>query len=124
MIEYCECCKQKLKKPTRSDKQNRLYFGLWLKELSEYTGYEVDELHAMFKVKFLPQIIGQPEMREVMGALYELDYSTTQLDTKQFTDYLNRIERFANITIGITLSHPDDIYYESLGYMKTKPSNR
>lgn len=118
MTEYCPQCNQKLRKITRSDKQNRLYFGLWLKDISQHTGYEVDEIHAMFKVKFLPQIIGQPEMREVMGALYELEYSTTKLDTKQFSDYLNRIERFTNIEIGIQLPHPEDLYQAAMGRFK------
>ena len=40
---------------------------------------------------------------------------TSELNTAEFTEFLNRIEVYANAELGINLPHPEDIYYEALG---------
>ena len=103
--------------PKRSVQQNRLYWGLWLKEISSYTGYEEDCLHELFRSEFLPHILGVERESELFGLKKTIRHSTTDCTVKQFTDYLERIERFANTEIGITLSHPEDLYYAAMGFV-------
>jgi hypothetical protein len=69
--------------PSRSVSQNRLY-RVYLGLISDYTGDDENELHEMLKNKFLK------------------GKSTTQLDTKGFADYLEKIRRYSaevNITL-------------------------
>ena len=82
----------------RSIPQNRLYW-LWLKTISEELGYDSEELHASFKAMFLTdRSLKLPLVR-----------STTQLDTAQFTKYLDQIERKVG-ELGIALPNPEEAY--------------
>lgn len=93
----------------RSNAQNRLYW-MWLKEIEQETGNESEDMHFFFRIKFLEII-----KREVMGVAATEARSTTSLDTKEFTEYLDKIDRFTAETIGIVLPHPDILYYEAMG---------
>lgn len=76
-----------VKKPTRSIEQNSLYWSI-LEQIENEIGTHKDELHDFFKAKFLS--------RPVMSALWEYTsiVSTTALDTKEFTDYIEKIVIF------------------------------
>lgn len=89
-------------KTKRSLLQNNLYWA-WLTDLSPYTGYNVEELHTLFKVRFL----GLKAVK-FDGIEYQVPKSTTELTTKQFTEYLDKIYAAAS-QIGVTLHWPD--YY-------------
>lgn len=39
---------------------------------------------------------------------------TSELNTAEFTDFLNRIEIYANSELGMQLPHPEDLYYEAM----------
>jgi hypothetical protein len=82
----------------RSNDQNALYF-LWLKLISEHTGYTTEELHASFKSMFLTDRGGQlPIVR-----------STTALNTSQFAQYLENV-RIKAAEMEIILPDPIDYY--------------
>jgi len=49
----------------------------------------------------------QPFIRRVIG--------TSELNTAQFTEFLGRIEVYANSELGVNLPHPADDYYEAMG---------
>ena len=70
-------------KNQRTAAQNRLYWK-WLSLISDYTGYTKEEMHEYFKQEYLPS-------KEVLGK--QIPKSTTDLDTKGFTDYLKKIEQ-------------------------------
>jgi hypothetical protein len=92
----------------RSLSQNALYW-VWVAIISEETGYRKDEVHALLRYQFLPSC-----EQEIMGhRIHDLP-STTKLNTKEFTEYLNDIENWAS-DFGITLPHPEDKYYEAMG---------
>lgn len=99
-------CEIKKKTKKRSLSQNSLMW-LWLhdvaKELSKVTGYEPDEIHEIFKKKFLVPRIVRIENVEV-----DL-YSTKKLTTAEFTEYLERIDRFCAQEFGIHVPHPQDM---------------
>lgn len=99
-------CEIKKKTKKRSLSQNALMW-MWLndvaKQMSDITGYDQDEMHAVFKKKFLvPRIVRVDDV--------EVDiYSTKNLTTKEFTEYLERIDRFCAQEFGIHVPHPQDM---------------
>jgi hypothetical protein len=95
-------------KKSRSVAQNRLMW-MWLNLMAKETGNEPDDLHTLFKIKFLGT-----ETKTVYGTTMEIPQSTTKLTTKEFTGYLDRIEALAT-DIGIRLPHPATIYEEAYG---------
>ena len=113
----------------RSKAQNRLYWK-WLHEIHRKTGNDEDQLHFEFKKKFLIGILNRDDkdyadMCLAISALKKSESeqyraiadgviretSTTRMDTKQFTEYLNLIEAFALKTFGMVLPVPDDLKY-------------
>ena len=113
----------------RSKAQNRLYWK-WLHEIHRKTGNDEDQLHFEFKKKFLIGILKRDDkdyadMCLAISALKQSESeqyraiadgviretSTTRMDTKQFTEYLNLIEAFALKTFGLVLPVPDNLKY-------------
>lgn len=113
----------------RSKAQNRLYWK-WLHEIHRKTGNDEDQLHFEFKKKFLIGILkrddkdyadmclaistlkqSESEQFEAIANGVIRETSTTRMDTKQFTEYLNLIEAFALKTFGMVLPVPDDLKY-------------
>jgi hypothetical protein len=68
------------------------------------TGEHKDVLHEYFKQYYL----GTTECLVFDKYQVMMTPTTTALDTKQFTDYLNRIEQFASSELGIVLPRPED----------------
>lgn len=95
----------KVQREQRSLPQNKLYW-LYLACLQDETGEHKDNLHEYFKSKFL----GVDE-RECFGTRFYRPNTTTKLDTLQFKNYLDRIQEFASVELGITLPDPKDLYW-------------
>ncbi|MBT8449087.1 MAG: recombination protein NinB [Gammaproteobacteria bacterium] len=111
-------------KRKRSLEQNKLYWK-WLGIIAEETGNDSDSLHFKLKAEFLVSIVraSNPgryyEHKHRIAKMYERSgehassaavnvhladvLSTGDLKVKQFTDYLDRIERFA-AGLGIKLT--------------------
>lgn len=96
----------------RSKAQNRLYWK-WLTLIGSELGYQRDEMHAIMADMFL-----EPITVQAMGKTICVAPSTTKLNTKEFTQYLEQIEIFASSEFGITLPRPDDLYWEAMGVMR------
>lgn len=79
------------KKPKRSDLQNR-YYWLYLTAIEDETGHEKLDLHELFKGKFISEGI-----TEVFGEKVRKKKSTTQLTKNEFSEYIEKIERFTGI---------------------------
>jgi len=92
------------KRGKRSIDQNALYW-MWLTCIEQETGNERNDLHEYFK-------------RYILGAKEELIFgkkvvkSTTILNTAEFTQYLEKIQQFANVELSITLPNPEDLKFE------------
>lgn len=93
------------KKFNRSISQNSLYW-LWLTCIEQETGNDRDELHELFKKKFI-----LPETKEVFGEQL-IFYTTKNKDTLQFKQYLDKIQIFTLTEISITLPDPEDKYWD------------
>ena len=78
-------------KAKRTDKQNRYYWA-FLRMIGEETGYTEDELHELFKQKFLDK-----RKIQVLGQEIEMYPSTTKLSRKEMADYITQIEIFSGI---------------------------
>lgn len=77
----------------RSVKQNALYW-LYLGALSEWSGHTTEELHQFFKLKFLPR-----RFITVLNEEVQDEPSTTVLDDKEFSEYLERIQAHTDVPI-------------------------
>jgi hypothetical protein len=93
------------KKAPRSLKQNKYYWGVVLKKISDHTGYEAEELHEMFKAKF--GIVTKFDGFD--GELIEYARSTKFFDTRQFSEYIDKIREFAQNKIGVYIPQPNEI---------------
>lgn len=89
------------RKNSRTLAQNGYYWGIVLGTISDYTGYEVEDLHNHFKYHFLKRKVGNLDTFK----------STTELNTKEFSDYIEHIRKFANQVIGIDILTPEDAGY-------------
>lgn len=96
-----------LKREKRTINQNSLYW-LWLTCIADETGNDKEILHSEFRKMYLPKKSGH-----FFGDVVELPVSTTSLDTKQFTEYLYKIEVFVSQELGIILPHPEDLAWDS-----------
>lgn len=117
----------------RSAAQNSLYW-MWLTIIGNERGETKDDMHLEYKEKFLVYIYERddPEYAEMIEAvrkvyragmkteakqlqkqIIELT-STTRANVKQFTEYLNDIERDA-FKMDIILPHPKDRYPLAMG---------
>ena len=117
------------KQDDRTVAQNRLYW-LQLNQLRKQTGNSADHLHFTFKRMFLARILArddqgyaemckavkalkteQPDQYAVIAKQVTRLTSTTVLNTKQFSEYLERIEDYAMAKLNIVLIWPDDLMY-------------
>ncbi len=93
-----------IKKEKRSLDQNALMWML-LQVLSDYTGDTTDDLHERLKVSFLGV-----ERRTVKGIDLVVPKSTASLNTKEFTEYIDKIYLLGE-TLNIKLPLPSHYGY-------------
>uniref|UniRef100_A0A6M3JJE1 Putative lambda recombination protein n=1 Tax=viral metagenome TaxID=1070528 RepID=A0A6M3JJE1_9ZZZZ len=120
----------------RSIVQNSLYW-MWITIIANELGETKEAIHIRYKRKILIHIFERddPEYAEMIEAVRTVHKSgmkveaiklsnqivkltsTTQTDVKQFTEYLNDIEKDA-MGIQIALPHPEDRYNIAMGVRK------
>ena len=93
------------KKKRRSSSQNALMW-MWLdkiaKAMSDKTGYEVHEMHILFKNNFLDG------KKISVGGLDALEQTTTSLTTAEMSKYLDKIQRFCASEMGVFVPLPEE----------------
>ena len=94
-----------LRNTNRSISQNSLYW-LWLTCIEHETGNDRNDLHDLFKGMFI-----LPVEVEVLGHKI-IKHTTTDKDTAQFKQYLDKIQIFASTELSITLPEPKDKGFE------------
>ena len=85
----------------RSTRQNNWYWGGVLPIIAAETGHTSEELHEIFKRMFLPR-----KIVEYRGKNIAMPGSTPEQDTKEFTDYIERIRAEA-AGMGIDIPDPE-----------------
>jgi len=95
----------KIHRKRRTLPQNGLY-RLWLAAIQDETGNHNTDMHVYFKDKYL----GYEEVK-ILGKVIRKLRSTTTLNTKQFSTYLDEIylEMGEN---GVTLVTPDELHWD------------
>jgi hypothetical protein len=93
------------KRKIRTISQNALYW-LWLTCIEQETGNAKEYLHEYFKQEFL----GREIVMVFNAEVYPLK-TTTGLNTKQFTNYLEKMKVFASVELGITLPLPFEKHF-------------
>ena len=91
---------------SRSIKQNKLYWQ-WLSCFEE-TGNTKDAMHNYLREMYLGC-----EFEKVKGHTIKILPSTTKLKVKEFAEYLEHVQQFAD-SLGCILPKPEDLYLESL----------
>lgn len=87
-----------IKPSTRSLRQNAAYWGVWLRAIVDATDIQAKAWHEFFKREFIPMSV-----YEVGGKLIEVAETTTDLTTKEFSEYLEHVFKYAAEKIGIEL---------------------
>jgi hypothetical protein len=106
----CPVCKSEINLKElrlRSTQENRYYWGVIVKTLSQELGYNPEEIHEILKHKFLKEIINLKTKQGI--DLIEITKSTTSLTTIDFEDYLSKIREWASIELSIYLALPNEL---------------
>jgi dTDP-4-amino-4,6-dideoxygalactose transaminase len=75
----------------RTNNQNN-YYWMYLTIISDETGEDRNDLHELFKRKFLP-----PVYKQIFGKEYKFPSSTTKLNKQDFSEYIMKIEILTGI---------------------------
>jgi hypothetical protein len=92
-------------KKNRSLNQNRYYWGVVIKVLSDETGYEKEEMHTYLADKFLGFYT------DVYGKTLKVIPTTSSLKTMEFEEYLSKIRIFASKELSIYIPDPNEAIY-------------
>ena len=90
----------------RTISQNSLMW-MWYKCMEEATGTPKEDFHDYYKAKYLSRDVA------VGNRWYRVTGSTTDLNTLQMTNFLNKVQADAATEFGITLPLPADRHYQS-----------
>ena len=101
-VKYVLDIKQFRKK--RSNRQNRYYFGVIVKILSQELGYFPDEIHELLKQKFRPKQIAI----KTTGEVFQVGSSTTEDDTFHAEEYYEMIRTWALQELDILIPLPNE----------------
>ena len=86
------------RKSQRSSQQNRYYFGVVIKLIGEYCGYDTDDMHEALAMKFLRiedcPITGAPRRKR-----------TPKTNTAEFAAYVDQCIRFG-AELGVVIPEP------------------
>jgi hypothetical protein len=93
----------KVDRDKRSNRQNRYFHGVMLPILSEHTGYTPNEIKALLKGMFLTYTI------ELKGLEFELIKNTSDLDTKEMEEFLEKCRMFSAIELDCQIPLPNEL---------------
>ena len=89
---------------TRTQKQNRYYWGVVLELIANHTGYLTEEVHEVMKSKFL-------RSKKVWGGgEITILRSTSDLTSDEFAEYIEQV-RVEATEMEINIPDPDKNYY-------------
>ena len=107
-MKLCPKCGYSPSGKNRSNQQNKYYWAVIVKTLSEETGYEPDEIHEIIKHKFLTKhVLMQSKSGKTISASF--NNSTSSLDTKEFEELMSKIRIWASSQLGIWLPEPNEV---------------
>ncbi len=81
----------------RSLQQNKYYFGVVLRYISDFTGHDAAYLHEVYKFRHIPFVKFMDEYR----------LTTTDMTKQQITDYIELVKMDAKIRLGLEIPESD-----------------
>lgn len=97
---------------TRSDQQNRWYWGQILRLIAEHTGYTVDELHEYCKQRFNPKRMTFCDDAGVVTDDDTIGMSTRKMNRIAFGEYCEAIRSWAAADLHVAIPDPDPEWRE------------
>lgn len=88
----------------RSNKQNKYYWGIVIAYISNETGFTDKEVHELLKFKFL-----QTSKVSKQGSVETFIQSTTELDTLEAEEYLDKIRIWALNFLNLPIPLPNEV---------------
>lgn len=90
----------------RTIRENKYYWAVPIKILSEETGIMPMEVHEILKNKFLTHIV----FLDIKNKKVELESTkqTSSLTTEEFEEYLRNIRTWASLELGIFIPLPNE----------------
>lgn len=107
------------KKP-RSLQQNRYLWGVVYDRISTHTGYDPEEIHEICKAKFglrtkyegdIAMFLKEDSQVWEAGSMPVVEFvkSTRMFDTKEMTEYIDKIRRWSSEKLGCYIPQPGDL---------------
>ena len=91
----------------RSNQENRYYWGVVVKLISDHTGYTPDETHEAIKFKFL-----RVPSDDIDLDGFDTVKSTTELTTVEFELLMVEIREWAGCDLGVYIPEPNEVEWE------------
>jgi hypothetical protein len=83
----------------RSIGLNKYYFGVVLRYISEYTGFDVETLHDYFKIKFFPYV----------NFIQDQDLTTASCSEKTMWRLVNKVRHWALLKFKLDIPDPKSV---------------
>ena len=100
-----------IRRTTRSQQQNRFYWGVLVHLLSEHTGYTPDEVHEFLKMKFIPKRLALSDHNGEITDEFVIGGSTRKMNTVQFGEFMDECRRFAAEALDVYIPDPNEQGY-------------
>lgn len=94
------------KRASRSQEQNAWYWACLVGLVAEHTGYSPDEIHEIYKAKFIPKRVSFADSNGEIKGEFVIGGTTTRLTTVQFSDYCEAIRQWAADELGVVIPDP------------------
>lgn len=94
------------KRATRSQEQNAWYWSCLVGLVAEHTGYSPNEIHEVYKAKFLPKRLAMCDGNGEIKGEFVIGGTTAKLTTVQFSDYCEEIRAWAAQDLGVHIPDP------------------
>lgn len=91
---------------TRSRSQNAWYWACVVGLVAEHTGYTPDEIHEIYKAKFLPKRLAFADGNGEVVDQFVIGGTTTRLDTLAFSEFCEAIRGWAADTLHVVIPDP------------------
>lgn len=93
---------------TRSLSQNAWYWGCVVGLVAEHTGYTPDEIHEIYKAKFLPKRLAFADGNGEVHDEFVIGGTTTRLNTLEFSEFCESIREWAADSLGVNIPDPQE----------------
>lgn len=97
-----------IRRSTRSQQQNRYWWGVCVELVSEHTGYSPDEVHEIAKQMFIPKRLAVCDGNGEVKGEFVVGGSTRGLNTVEFSEFVEAFKRWAAETLDLYIPDADE----------------